>query len=316
MPHNILIIGATGNTGRSVLAHLPALLTSAGLDYQILALTRSLTSPASQSLSLLPRVTIVEKDWTAITAPWLLANSVQRIYIAPHNLPTQFFDESALLVAALAAGVKYIVKLSTNLCFIDPTSPVYYGRTHWAVEELLSTPEYGDVMWTALRPNVFTSSFLGNAVGWIREYRETGTQTCLNVIPAADVPIALIDPVDVGRAAAALLALPDPSPHNRKRYVLSGPADVTGRDIADIVGREAGVPVAETKFQYQDWLEGLASQGYGESAVGSIRTGIEMVWDGRSGLECAPTAGEMLGLCPPRVGVAESLRAALEERGE
>src|SRR5690554_4830926 len=101
MPHNILIIGATGNTGRSVLAHLPALLTSAGLDYQILALTRSLTSPVSQSLSLLPRVAILEKDWTTITASWLLANSIQRIYIAPHNLSTQFFDESALLVAAL-----------------------------------------------------------------------------------------------------------------------------------------------------------------------------------------------------------------------
>jgi uncharacterized protein YbjT (DUF2867 family) len=38
--------------------------------------------------------------------------------------------------------------------------------------------------------------------------------------------MATIDPDDVGRAAAALLSLEDPSRHYSKKYMLTGPEDV------------------------------------------------------------------------------------------
>jgi uncharacterized protein YbjT (DUF2867 family) len=38
--------------------------------------------------------------------------------------------------------------------------------------------------------------------------------------------VAILDPDDVGIAAAALLNLADPSPHYGKKYMITGPQDV------------------------------------------------------------------------------------------
>ncbi|KAF5855753.1 hypothetical protein ETB97_008471 [Aspergillus alliaceus] len=65
MAPTIVVIGATGNTGKSV------------------------------NLATLPQVEM-QKDWATIDAAWLRSQEVGRVYIAPHNLPHQFVEESAL----------------------------------------------------------------------------------------------------------------------------------------------------------------------------------------------------------------------------
>ena len=61
MAPTILIAGATGNTGRSVVEKLPQLLKGTDMSsYRILALTRSANSPAAKALAELPGVEIVE----------------------------------------------------------------------------------------------------------------------------------------------------------------------------------------------------------------------------------------------------------------
>ncbi|KAK6222272.1 hypothetical protein LQW54_000972 [Pestalotiopsis sp. IQ-011] len=71
MDATILVIGATGNTGKNVLRTLPGLPATAGLQYRILGLTRSTSHPVSQELAQLPGVEMVEKDWTQIDSAWL-----------------------------------------------------------------------------------------------------------------------------------------------------------------------------------------------------------------------------------------------------
>jgi uncharacterized protein YbjT (DUF2867 family) len=176
MAPTILIVGATGNTGRSVVSTLPALLESSNTLHRILGLTRSITSPAAQALAKLPKVEILEKDWTTIDAEWLQKEEVERVYIAPHNLPHQFEDESGLYVALLNAGVKYVVKVSTSVGYLSPNNPVAYGRAHWAIENLLSQPEFEKLKWTSLQPNIFTNLTLAPVVNWIQEYQKTGIQ--------------------------------------------------------------------------------------------------------------------------------------------
>ncbi|KAG1166506.1 hypothetical protein G6F35_018150 [Rhizopus arrhizus] len=105
MAPTILVIGATGNTGKGVVYNLPKLLASKNNNYRILGLTRSLNNPTSQKLAKLPLVEMQEKDWTTIDANWLKEQEVVKAYVAPHNLPEQFVDESALYVAMLQAGV-------------------------------------------------------------------------------------------------------------------------------------------------------------------------------------------------------------------
>ncbi|PQE16169.1 hypothetical protein CJF31_00009140 [Rutstroemia sp. NJR-2017a BVV2] len=67
----------------------------------------------------------------------------------------------------------------------------------------------------------------------------------------------MIDPEDIGRVGAHLLALEDPLPHNKKRYVLSGPEDITGNDIVNITEKMIGVKVEEIKFKDINFIENL-----------------------------------------------------------
>lgn len=209
----ILIVGATGNTGKNVVRTLSRLQNGAGPT--ILALTRSADSPAAQSLAKLEGVKVLEQDWTSITPAWLKQHHVERVFIAPHNGVEQFHDESNFYLALLQAGVKYLVKISTNPHFTRPDGPFFYGRAHWAIENLLSQPAYAPLQWTSIRPNYFNSVVIPSTVNWIQNHRKTGKQQPFVTMLAEDYKIALVDPNDIGEIAAQLLALEDPSEHNK-----------------------------------------------------------------------------------------------------
>lgn len=303
MSRTILIVGATGNTGRSVIRTLPDLLKSTQTlsDHRILGLTRSLENPTAQELAKLPHVEFAEKDWTTIDAAWLREQSVERVYIAPHNQPNQFPEESAFYNALLEAGVNYVVKVSTNVKYIGPTNPVYYGRTHWAIETLLSQPEFKELQWTSLQPNFFTRMYLASAAEWVKQYRKTGdSQAPFKTNVAEDEAVAMIDPEDVGSVGSHLLALDDTSPHNGAKYVLSGPEDLTGKQLLALVEKHAGVKVGNVEFKDVSWIDELSkSGGYPEKVLSSIRAGCIPLWQGDCSLSGTPTSAAVMKLAPP-----------------
>ena len=72
MPPTILVVGATGNTGRNTVLTLSSLLSSTlGETNRIITLTRNASSSVAQRFSQLPFVEVIENDWTAIDAAWL-----------------------------------------------------------------------------------------------------------------------------------------------------------------------------------------------------------------------------------------------------
>ena len=79
--------------------------------------------------------------------------------------------------------------------------------------------------WTMLQPN----SFMTNALRW-KDQLEAGDTVRL---PFADVPIAMIDPADLGAVAAA--ALTDPV-HAGRSYRLSGPEALRPEEQVAILG--------------------------------------------------------------------------------
>lgn len=87
MTPSILIVGATGNTGRAVTETLPKLLKSSNAlsDHRIIAFTRSAASSVAQQLAKLPGVEVVEQNWVEITSDWLREHEVVRAYIASHR---------------------------------------------------------------------------------------------------------------------------------------------------------------------------------------------------------------------------------------
>ena len=118
---------------------------------------------------------------------------------------------------------------------IRPDCNAYYPRTYWAIEALLSSPEFGALQWTSLQPNVFTNFYLASAAALIKQYYETGKQDTLRLMGSPDAPVGIIDPDDVGVFVARLLYEEDPSVYNKAKYILNGPEDITGEQIVKMV---------------------------------------------------------------------------------
>jgi uncharacterized protein YbjT (DUF2867 family) len=318
MAPSILIVGATGNTGRAVAQALSELLQSSTTlsGTRIIALTRSSTSPAAHKLAKLPGVEVIEQNWVEITADWLREHQVVRAFIAPHNEPNQFAEESTFHVNALNAGVKYVVRISTTAANVRPDCPAYYPRQHWAIEALLSSPEFNDLHWTSLQPNIFSPLVMSPAAELIKKYRKTGDQDTLRLILSEDAPVGIVDPDEVGIIAAHLLSKDDTSVHNKARYVVNGPEDITGKQIVEMIEQHVCVPVKNVSYKDVSFINMLYEYQYAaaqqsKNVIYSIKRAPETAWEGKC--SASTTSNEILELAAPRRSPADVLKTLLEE---
>jgi uncharacterized protein YbjT (DUF2867 family) len=256
----ILIAGATGNTGKNVVHTLAKLIS--GSNIRILGLTRSKAGSTAKELASIDGVEMEEKDWTEIDSAWLKERNVVKCFLASHNLPSQYAEESAFHLALLHAGVKYVIRISTNPNYMTPDNSVYYGRAHWAIENLLDQPQFDSLSYTSLRPNFYTQSYLGAAAAWIKEYQKTGKQSSpLTMVLKSDVKVAMIDAEDVGKLAGTLLSLEDHKEHAGQKYIISGPGDVVGKDIVDLVEKVLGIKVENVEYEDVSFITNLVEKG-------------------------------------------------------
>jgi uncharacterized protein YbjT (DUF2867 family) len=307
---SILIVGATGNTGVSAVKQLSQLLStlpsSSSVPRRIIALTRNLNSDISKQLAQLNHVEVQENDWPLIKRSWLIEQNVTRVYIAPHNLPDQFIDESHFLIECKAAKVQYLIKLSTNMHFIGPDSPIYYGRSHWAIENLLEQTEFKSLNWTVLRANYFTGTLILPSLEW---FKKNQTNHPLPILLDRNASVAFISPDDIGEAAAKLLALDDPSLHFGKKYNLSGPEDVNGQDLLALIEEITHQKIQADYNNVALFKDILKQGGYPENVWDSIDyTMNENLWKGVSRLENTPTSPEILSLAPPHSTVKQFIK--------
>jgi uncharacterized protein YbjT (DUF2867 family) len=314
MAPTILVAGATGNTGRNVVQTLSTLLSTGKTlpGHTILAQTRSANSPVAQQLAQLPGVQVVEQNWVEFTADWLRQHQVVRAFIASHNQPNQFAEESTFHLAALQAGVEYVVRISTTAANVRPDYPAYYPRSHWAIESMLSSPAFKAVRWTSLQPNIFTAMYLASAAELVKGYRKTGNLDTLRLIAAEDAPIGVIDADDVGAVAAHLLVEKDTDKHNQAKYVLNGPEDLTGRQIVTMVEDHIGTKVKNIQYKDLSFIDQMAeASSENKSVILSIKHAPETAWAG----ECtaSTTSKEVFEIAAPRTTPAETFKALLEE---
>lgn len=314
MAPTFLIAGATGNTGLAVVDTLSEFLktSTAFAGYRILALTRSSTGAAAQKLAQLPGVEVAEKAWVEITADWLRQNNVVRAFIASHIEPNQFAEESTFHLAALHAGVEYVVRISTTAANVRPDCPAYYARTHWAIEALLSSPEFDRLRWTSLQPNVFTQFALMSAAALIKKFRESGEQETLRLMASEDAAIGVIDSHDVGIFAAHLLVAKDITTHNKAKYVLNGPENISGSQIVALTEEYIGTKVEDVIFKDTSFVEYMAAQTKESSnVILSIRHATETAWEGKCGIDT--TSREVVEIAAPKRTPAQVLKTLLGE---
>ncbi len=313
MSPTILVAGATGNTGQNTVATLSRLLSSGALPgHRVIALTRSAEAQAAQQLAALPGVEVVEKNWVGITADWLREHHVVRAFIAPHTHSNQFPEESAFHLACLRAGVQYVVRISTTAANVRPDCPAYYARQHWAIETMLGTPEFAALQWTSLQPNSFTNFVVQPAVEFIKKYRETGKQDTLRLVVSPDALVGIIHPDDVGAVAGRLLAQENTAPHNKARYILNGPEDVTGEQIVRLVEEYIGTRVESVAYKDVSFVDyWAAASTESKPIVLSVKHAMDILWEGKCSV--ATTSKEVLELAPPTRTPADVLKALLEQ---
>lgn len=300
----ILVVGATGNTGKAVVSTLSELLPNHPTlsKHRIVALTRSAKSQSAQALSKHAGVQVEEVSCPDITPEWLKERSVQRGFIASHIEPTHFADESTFIRAALDAGVQYLVRISTTAANVKPDSKAYYSCTHWAIEQLLSQPEYSDSMhWSSLQPNGFLPLILSPAVELIKQIRKTGKQeSTLRLVPDEHVKVAPIDPDEVGTVAAHLLAQEGTGKYHRHKLVLNGPEDINGEDIVKMIEeRVDGVQITDVSYKDITFFDAMLEHTlYSKHVMGTIKHAPATMWEGKC--KAATTTQDVLDLAAPK----------------
>ncbi|KAK8084044.1 hypothetical protein PG996_002825 [Apiospora saccharicola] len=321
MAPTVLVVGATGNTGRSTVTALSQMLKQEGshsspfTGRRILALTRSAQGSSAQHLATLPGVEVLEFNWADVTERWLREQEVQRAFVASAVDPAQFPTESGFLLAALRAGVEYVVRISTTAPNVRPDCDAYYARTHWAIETMLETPAFDKLKWTSLQPNVFSALAFTSMGLFVKKYRETGKQDePLRLLADLDSPIGIIDADDIGPIAARLLLHEDLSVHNHGKYTINGPEDITGRQMVAMVEQQIGTPVKEVSYKNTSWLEGMAAADpEHRTLVMSIQHAMETLWRGET--SASTTSKEILEIAAPRTTPAASWEKVLKFSG-
>jgi uncharacterized protein YbjT (DUF2867 family) len=173
--------------------------------------------------------------------------------------------ECAAIDAAAKRGLRRVVKLSSIVA--EPGSPVAFWDWHGRIEQHLRR---SDVPAVALHASFFMSNLLasgGQVAAWGRLFA-----------PAGGARIAMIDPRDVGEAAAAVLcgAGDDGVSHD-----LTGPAALTYPEVAAALSVATGRQVEFVDLSDEAALHGMIEAGVPPFAAeqvvamfGLFRTGV------------------------------------------
>jgi uncharacterized protein YbjT (DUF2867 family) len=208
----VLVAGATGNAGGAVVRALSA------AGEQVRALVR-----AGAEGSQFPAGTeVVVGD---LNDPETLRPHLERVSAV--FLLSGYERKTETLAAMRDARVERVVLLSSSAAPGGDMGNAV-ARYHILSEQAVRESGLG---WTFLQPN----SFMSNTFQWIPQLRSGDVVRA----PFAGVPVATIDPDDLGAVAAAALTSPA---HEGRAYRLSGPEPLLPADrvatLAALLGRD------------------------------------------------------------------------------
>lgn len=203
----IVVTGATGNAGCEVVRALTA------RGARVRAFVRD---PEKARQKLGDEVELAIGDFADLGSVRAAFTAADEVFLSCADDPRRVGWETAAIEAAAAAGVRQVVKLSVTTA--EPGSPVAFWDWHGQVEQHLRASGIG---WVILRSSWYMSNLLAVASQVAAEGRLYA--------PAGSACIAMIDPRDVGAAAAAVLSS---TGHDRQTYLLTGPDAITYAQVA------------------------------------------------------------------------------------
>jgi uncharacterized protein YbjT (DUF2867 family) len=213
----VLVTGATGNVGTQVVRELQTRRIS------IRAFVRDPKAAAAK----LGDVELTVGDFGDPDALRRTLVGVDQVFLTAADGPQKVAHETAMIDAAVAAGIERIVKLSAIGAQVGSPLPAF--GWHGAIEAHL---ERSSVPFVVLQPSFFMTNLLMVA-GRVANMGQLGA-------PSNDARVAMIDPRDVAAAAAAVLA---DSGHEGRVYQLTGGEAITFEDVAQALAEAIGRPV-------------------------------------------------------------------------
>ena len=264
------IIGATGTTGRGLIATLK----EKGAAFRCLVRD---TAKAAETLG--SDVALVQADLGDGASIEAGLQGCDKLFLLSGHSPVMVEQQLNAVNAAKAAGVKHIVKLSGGSFIIKEDTPAMIGRGHWQIEQEIRK---SGLDWTFLRPGFFMQNFLNMAEAI------KGMGKVMMPVPA-DVGLGMIDVRDTADAAAAILTTEG---HAGQVYELSGPNITPAQAVAAIgdaickeitfvqvpmegaIGamKERGMP--DWLVDHQSTLMGIAADGnmasYGNNLIETL----------------------------------------------
>ncbi|WP_170223666.1 NAD(P)H-binding protein [Nonomuraea turkmeniaca] len=242
----ILVIGASGKTGRPVVEAL----AERGVEVRA-----ALRTPAPDG---------VRFDW-ADPGTWQEAlRGVDALYVVgPYMHP----DRPGLVGDLLAAAphARRVVLLSVlGVELLPDTIPM----ARWEADVRASGKE-----WTTLRPNWFQQNFgEGFAASPLRDLG-------VLALPAADAPVGFVDTRDIAEVAAAALT---EDGHAGQVHVVTGPEALTHSQAVRILGEAAGRELRYAALDPDEHVTGMRAAGLDERSVAWQRGLFQLIRDGRN----------------------------------
>ena len=249
----ILVTGATGKTGGAVAAQLLA------KGYPVRAAVR-VPDPRSHALERRGAEVVVAD----IFDPDQLLDAmkgVQRAYYLPPIHPYAIQSAVAFAASAREARLEAIVQLSQWLS--HRSHPALMTRQSWLMDRVFAG--LPGIAHTIINPGMFADNFL----------RVIDFAALLGLFPVlmGDSQCAPVSNEDIARAAVAVLEQPDR--HAGMTYRPTGPALLSGKDMAKVVAKVVGHAVLPMKLPFWMFLKVAQQQRIDPFHVSSLRYYVE-----------------------------------------
>ena len=238
----ILVTGATGDVGGGVVRRLLA----AGEKVRVLA-----RDPAKAAK--LGDVDVAKGDLLDPAALATAMTGAHKLFLMAHARDLPPVAENAV-AAALAAGVRHVVLLSSYTVATHPTTAI--GKWHHLAEQAI---EKTKLAWTMLRPGNFAS----NTLRWVPTIKGQGSVFS----PDGASTSAPIDPADIAAVGAAALT---GSGHEGKRYVLTSEETLSVKEQVETIARVIGKPIRFVDVPPEAARAGMLKAGFDAELVDAV----------------------------------------------
>lgn len=268
--NTVLVLGATGKSGRRVAARLRL---------------RGVTVRAASRSSATPF------DWSDPTGWDAALKGVDAVYIVPPNVPGPVHE---FVERAQAAGVERLVLLSGQGA--DTWGDSTFGRDMRSAEDAVR----GSVLeWTVVRASNFDQNF-------DEELWHAPLVAGELALPAGDVPEPFVDLEDVADVAAAVLT--EPGRHAERIHELTGPRALTFAEAVEVISRTSGLPMTYRRISPAEYAADLVGQGL-DADVARDLAEMYVIMERGVIAETTDGVADVLGR-PPRAFEEYALRTA------